>query len=104
MKLQQVWHSKYKKKINKYPDEDAREILTSFEEVLALTLGARRTLPEGPLGKTKSPFSAPWAIARLSIEIFRPTGSMLYFSAANLLMVERETPRRASLGFAAMHS
>lgn len=31
-----------------------------------LTLGANLTLPEGPLGKTKTPFSAPTVIARFN--------------------------------------
>jgi len=61
------------------------------------------TLPDLPFGRVNiSP--SPLAIARLKCAMFAAVGSRPYLSSANFLIVLRETPVRASSGWAAMHS
>jgi len=68
------------------------------------TLGVSLTLPEGPLGSTKVPRSLPDVIARLSWLAVVGFKSTLYFDSTNFLIMGRETPPRASSGWAMMHS
>jgi len=67
-------------------------------------LGASLTRPDGPLGSEKVFFSAPTAMALLSWVFCAFPMSSLYFSPTNFLIWGRETPTRASSGWAAMHS
>jgi len=67
-------------------------------------LGASLTLPEGPFGRMKVPFSAPWVMALLSWLAAVALREMRYLASTNFLIVGRETPARASAGCATMHS
>jgi len=67
-------------------------------------LGASLTFPEGPFGRTKVPFSAPWVMALLSWLAAVALREMRYLASTNFLIVGRETPARASAGCATMHS
>lgn len=58
----------------------AENMLTSFDA--DVFFGASLTLPEGPLGKTKMPPSAPEAMARLRFELLVAFCSSLYCSSA----------------------
>jgi len=68
------------------------------------TLGASFTFPEGPLGRTKMPFSLPWAMARLSWVAAAALRSMWYLLSTNFLIAGRETPVRESSGLLTIHS
>ncbi len=92
----------YKYHISISPTNAYHIIHTSLDA--ALTLGASLTLPDGPLGRRNIPPSAPVAIARFSCPRFTPLASMPYFSSANFLIVRRDTPWRASVLFATIHS
>jgi len=59
---------------------------------------ASLTLPEGPLGRTNVPFSAPCAMALLSWLAAEAFITTWYLVSTNFLMVGRETPDRASSG------
>jgi len=61
-------------------------------------LGASLTFPEGPFGRIKVPFSAPWVMALLSWLAVVALRSMRYLDSTNFLIVGRETPARASSG------
>jgi hypothetical protein len=67
-------------------------------------LGASLTFPDGPFGRRKVPFSAPWVMALLSWLAAVALRSIRYLISTNFLMVGRETPARASSGCAIMHS
>jgi len=63
------------------------------------------TRPPIPLGRYSSPFSEPRLIAVDRLLTFDADDmSILYLSARNFLRWGRETPARASLGVALMHS
>jgi len=77
----------------------------SFDSPLgALVLGASLTLPEGPLGRKNMPPSAPEVIARLSWYVLALVDSSWYLVSANFLIVDRETPVRASSLCSRIHS
>jgi len=79
--------------------------LFSFDAVSAgLDLGANLTLPEGPLGRTKTPLSAPVLMAFASWVVWAAPISSLYLLSTNFLICGRETPMRASSVLTAMHS
>jgi len=79
--------------------------LFSLDEVSAgLDLGANLTLPEGPLGRTKTPFSAPAVIAFASCVDWAAPISSLYLVSTYFLIWGRETPMRASSVLMAIHS
>jgi len=61
-----------------------------------LPLAANLTLPDGPLGRVKTPFSSPLMIARLIFEFTRGVISKRYFSSRYFLIVGLETPVRPS--------
>jgi len=67
-------------------------------------LGANFTFPEGPFGRTNSPFSAPCAIALFMLVTALAEISRRYLVSKNFLIVGRLTPARASAGCATMHS
>jgi len=66
--------------------------------------GANLTLPEGPFGRTNVPFSLPVVMARFSWLEAAALSSIRYFDSTNFLIVGRETPARASSGWAMMHA
>jgi len=59
-------------------------------------LGASLTFPDGPFGRAKTPFSAPWVIALLMLFAVVAEMRMPYLSSRNFLIVGRLTPVRAS--------
>lgn len=70
-----------------------------------LALAATLILPETPLGRRRTPLSAPRLMALERLLMFEADErSMLYFVARNFLMVGRETPERASSGWARIAS
>lgn len=69
-----------------------------------LDLRANLTLPEGPFGRTKIPFSSPDVMALDNWVTWAAPISRLYSASTNFLIWGRETPWRWSSVLAAMHS